>query len=141
MVVERMKEVESVTLQIPGVTWCQDRCIVKYVSTAKGQPNQKNRRTVEALKYIFSPEELQLLDSYPDADDGVEEEKPDLENLDQEKVKNEDENADALKEMGAESGCFFFCCQAEEMTVKYAEYDNKTLCLKYCYCLQEAGRA
>ena len=42
------------------------------------------------MKYMFTPEELDLLDSYPDAEDEDElAEKPDLEKLGKDEVKEE----------------------------------------------------
>ena len=56
----------------------------------------------QGLKYMFTPEELQLLDSYPEGDDEPEEEEqekfgaaPDLENLD---VPTKAENSDVPKD-------------------------------------------
>ena len=57
----------------------------------------------QGLKYMFTPEELQLLDSYPEGDDEPEEEEqekfgaaPDLENLDVPAKAQNDEKKDSL---------------------------------------------
>ena len=51
---------------------------------------QQNEPRLQGMKYMFTPEELDLLDSYPDAEDEDElAEKPDLEKLGKDEVKEE----------------------------------------------------
>ena len=79
----------------------------------------------QGLRYMFTPEELELLDSYPDDDEEEALEAPDLENLglenDDVKGKKEQKEQNEMEEMAIGRGRRIRCNKCSKFVWKYVD--------------------